>query len=88
MRGMRAGDGYKYLFRSVAAADGGRALSAPPAPDYAGQGTPPGRRVGGGGSEGKSSPGVGFVGADPPEFRPGGGSKGVERGTAEKGAVL
>lgn len=29
MRGMSAGDGYKYLLRSIAAGDGDRSLSTP-----------------------------------------------------------
>ncbi len=48
MRVMGAGDGYKYLLRSVASADGERALSMPLTRYYAEQGTPPGRWMGGG----------------------------------------
>lgn len=48
MRVMGAGDGYKYLLRSVASADGERALSTPLTQYYAEQGTPPGRWMGGG----------------------------------------
>lgn len=48
MRVMGAGDGYKYLLRSVASADGERALSTPWTRYYAEQGTPPGRWMGGG----------------------------------------
>ena len=48
MRVMGAGDGYKYLLRSVASADGERALSTPLTRYYAEQGTPPGRWMGGG----------------------------------------
>ena len=43
MRVMSAGDGYKYLLRSVAAADGDRSLSTPLTRYYAEEGTPPGR---------------------------------------------
>lgn len=48
MRVMSAGDGYKYLLRSVAAADGERSLSTPLTRYYAEQGTPPGRWLGSG----------------------------------------
>ncbi len=48
MRVMGAGDGYKYLLRSVASADGERALSTPMTRYYAEQGTPPGRWTGSG----------------------------------------
>jgi len=48
MRVMGAGDGYKYLLRSVASADGERVLSTPLTRYYAEQGTPPGRWMGGG----------------------------------------
>ena len=48
MRVMGAGDGYKYLLRSVASADGERALSTPLTRYYAEQGTPPGRWMGSG----------------------------------------
>lgn len=40
MRVMSAGDGYKYLLRSVAAADGDRSLSTPLTRYYAETGTP------------------------------------------------
>ncbi|GAA1488226.1 hypothetical protein GCM10009626_09720 [Brachybacterium sacelli] len=40
MRVMSAGDGYKYLLRSVAAADGDRTLSTPLTRYYAEAGTP------------------------------------------------
>lgn len=40
MRVMTAGDGYKYLLRSVAAADGDRSLSMPLTRYYAEGGTP------------------------------------------------
>lgn len=45
---MHAGDGYKYLLRSVAAADGNRSLSTPLTRYYAEAGTPPGRWLGSG----------------------------------------
>ena len=48
MRVMGAGDGYKYLLRTVASADGERALSTPLTRYYAEQGTPPGCWMGGG----------------------------------------
>ncbi|NHN54342.1 relaxase domain-containing protein [Calidifontibacter sp. DB0510] len=48
MRVMSAGDGYKYLLRSVAAADGDRSLSTPLTRYYAEEGTPPGRWLGSG----------------------------------------
>ncbi|WP_166880658.1 MobF family relaxase [Salinibacterium sp. ZJ450] len=48
MRVMSAGDGYKYLLRTVAAADGDRPLSLPLTRYYAEAGTPPGRWLGGG----------------------------------------
>lgn len=48
MRVMSAGDGYKYLLRSVAAADGDRSLSTPLTRYYAEVGTPPGRWLGSG----------------------------------------
>ncbi len=48
MRVMSAGDGYEYLLRSVAAADGDRALSTPLTRYYAQVGTPPGRWLGSG----------------------------------------
>ncbi|GEM_PF-2441021 len=40
MRVMSAGDGYKYLLRSVAVADGDRSLSTPLTRYYAEEGTP------------------------------------------------
>lgn len=46
MRVMSAGDGYKYLLRTVAAADGDRSLSTPLTRYYAEIGNPPGRWVG------------------------------------------
>ncbi|MFI5623465.1 MobF family relaxase [Nocardioides sp. NPDC051685] len=48
MRVMHAGDGYKYLLRSVAAGDGNRSLSTPLTRYYAEAGTPPGRWLGSG----------------------------------------
>lgn len=48
MRVMSAGDGYKYLLRTVAAGDGKRSLSTPLTRYYTSQGTPPGRWMGGG----------------------------------------
>ncbi|WP_345803371.1 MobF family relaxase [Microbacterium sp. AZCO] len=48
MRVMSAGDGYKYLLRTVAAADGERPLSSPLTRYYAEAGTPPGRWLGSG----------------------------------------
>ena len=48
MRVMHAGDGYKYLLRSVAAGDGNRSLSTPLTRYYAEVGTPPGRWAGSG----------------------------------------
>ena len=48
MRVMSAGDGYKYLLRSVAAADGDRSLSTPLTRYYTEEGTPPGRWLGSG----------------------------------------
>lgn len=48
MRVMSAGDGYNYLLRSVAAADGDRSLSTPLTRYYAEEGTPPGRWLGSG----------------------------------------
>ncbi len=46
MRVMSAGDGYKYLLRTVAAGDGDRLISTPLTRYYAEQGSPPGRWVG------------------------------------------
>jgi hypothetical protein len=48
MRVMSAGDGYKYLLRTVASADGKRPLSTPLTRYYAEAGTPPGRWLGSG----------------------------------------
>ncbi|WP_422936716.1 MobF family relaxase [Sinomonas sp. P47F7] len=48
MRLMSAGDGYKYLLRSVAAGDGNRPLSTPLTRYYNAEGTPPGRWLGSG----------------------------------------
>lgn len=48
MKVMSAGDGYKYLLKSVVAADGNRALSTPLTRYYAEAGTPPGRWLGSG----------------------------------------
>jgi len=48
MRVMSAGDGYKYLLRTVAAADGDRSLSTPLTRYYNVEGTPPGRWLGAG----------------------------------------
>jgi conjugative relaxase-like TrwC/TraI family protein len=48
MRRMSAGNGYRYLLRSVAAGDGNRALSTPLTRYYAEAGTPPGRWMGSG----------------------------------------
>ncbi|MDZ8172427.1 MobF family relaxase [Microbacterium sp. KSW-48] len=45
---MSAGDGYKYLLHTVAAADGERPLSTPLTRYYAEAGTPPGRWLGSG----------------------------------------
>lgn len=48
MRRMSAGEGYRYLLKSVAAGDGQRALSTPLTRYYAEAGTPPGRWMGSG----------------------------------------
>lgn len=48
VRVMSAGDGYKYLLRTVAAGDGLRALSTPLTRYYSAEGTPPGRWMGAG----------------------------------------
>ncbi|MBD4568796.1 relaxase domain-containing protein, partial [Xanthomonas citri pv. citri] len=48
MRVMSAGDGYRYLLRTVAAADGDRELSTPLTRYYAEAGTPPGQWLGSG----------------------------------------
>jgi conjugative relaxase-like TrwC/TraI family protein len=46
MRVMSAGDGYKYLLRTVIAGDGDRSLSTPLTRYYTAEGTPPGRWLG------------------------------------------
>ncbi|WP_454132636.1 MobF family relaxase [Microbacterium lacticum] len=46
MRVMSAGDGYKYLLRTVATGDGDRALSTPLTRYYVEKGSPPGRWLG------------------------------------------
>ena len=46
MRVMTAGDGYKYLLRSIAAGDGDRSLSTPLTRYYAEAGNPPGFWIG------------------------------------------
>ncbi|WP_156786473.1 MobF family relaxase [Microterricola viridarii] len=48
MRVMSAGDGYKYLLRTIAAGDGDRSLSTPLTRYYSAKGTPPGLWMGGG----------------------------------------
>ncbi|MDJ1115099.1 MobF family relaxase [Microbacterium dauci] len=48
MRVMSAGDGYKYLLRTVAAGDGDRSLSTPLTRYYAEEGSPRGRWLGAG----------------------------------------
>lgn len=48
MRVMSAGDGYKYVLRTVSAGDGERSLSTPLTRYYAEAGTPPGRWLGSG----------------------------------------
>lgn len=48
MRVMSAGDGYRYLLRSVVAGDGDRSLSTPLTRYYAEEGNPPGRWIGSG----------------------------------------
>ena len=48
MRVMSAGDGFRYLLRTVAAGDGDRSLSTPPTRYYSAKGTPPGRWMGAG----------------------------------------
>ncbi|WP_422934252.1 MobF family relaxase [Sinomonas sp. P47F7] len=45
---MSAGDGYRYLLRTVAAGDGDRSLSTPLTRYYTAEGTPPGRWMGSG----------------------------------------
>ncbi|WP_341361331.1 MobF family relaxase [Georgenia sp. M64] len=46
MRVMSAGDGYKYLLRTVATGDGDRVLATPLTRYYTEEGTPPGRWLG------------------------------------------
>ncbi|GAA2099147.1 hypothetical protein GCM10009841_12880 [Microlunatus panaciterrae] len=46
MRVMSAGDGYKYLLKTIAAADGDRPLSTPLTRYYVAAGTPPGHWLG------------------------------------------
>jgi conjugative relaxase-like TrwC/TraI family protein len=48
MRVMSAGDGYKYLLRTVVVGDGKRSLSTPLTRYYNAEGTPPGRWMGDG----------------------------------------
>lgn len=48
MRVTSAGDGYKYLLRTVVAADGDRSLSTPLTRYYNAEGTPTGRWLGAG----------------------------------------
>lgn len=48
MRAMSAGEGYKYLLRTVAAGDGDRSLSTPLTRYYSAEGTPPGYWMGSG----------------------------------------
>ncbi|TFC07086.1 hypothetical protein E3O42_00405 [Cryobacterium adonitolivorans] len=48
MRVMSAGNGYKYLLRTVAAGDGQRSLSTPLTRYYSAKGSPPGRWMGSG----------------------------------------
>jgi len=48
MRVMSAGDGYKYLLRTVVASDGNRSLSTPLTRYYSASGTPPGQWMGNG----------------------------------------
>ena len=48
IRRMTAGNGYKYLLKTVVAGDGDRSLSTPLTRYYAETGTPPGRWMGGG----------------------------------------
>ena len=45
---MSAGEGYRYLLRTVAAGDGDRSLSSPLTRYYTEAGTPPGRWLGSG----------------------------------------
>src|SRR5919112_5073292 len=48
MRVMSAGNGFRYLLRSVAAGDGNRSLTTPLTRYYTEAGTPPGRWMGSG----------------------------------------
>lgn len=48
MRVMSAGDGFRYLLRTVAAGDGERSMSTPLTRYYTAKGTPPGRWMGSG----------------------------------------
>lgn len=48
MRVMSAGDGFRYLLRTVVACDGDRSLSTPLTRYYSAEGTPPGRWIGSG----------------------------------------
>lgn len=48
MRVMSAGDGYKYLLRTVAVGDGDRSMSTSLTRYYSAEGTPPGRWLGNG----------------------------------------
>ncbi len=48
MRVMSAGQGYRYLLRTVVAADGDRSLATPLTRYYEAKGTPPGRWIGSG----------------------------------------
>ncbi|MFO6453037.1 MULTISPECIES: MobF family relaxase [unclassified Aeromicrobium] len=48
MKVMSAGDGYRYLLKSVVAGDGNRAVSTPMTRYYTEMGTPPGRWLGSG----------------------------------------
>ena len=57
MRVMSAGDGYKYLLRTVVVGDGKRSLSTPLTRYYSAEGTPPGRWMG----EGLRSFGAGRI---------------------------
>lgn len=56
MRKMSAGDGYKYLLRTVVVGDGDRWLSTPLTRYYAETGTPPGRWMGTGDPLGRAYP--------------------------------
>ena len=51
IRKMSAGEGYKYLLRSVVSGDGNRSLSTPLSRYYAEAGTPPGVWMGSGVTE-------------------------------------